>query len=305
MIEQLSLNTLKYFYYVATHGSVTVAAQKLFVTQSAVSKQLKNLEQSLGIVLFDRVNKTLILTQNGEALLSCCQQVFTQLDNCLLTLKTPNVFTQQLVVSCEPTLAMKWLIPRLATFNQLQSGVDIVLLTSGGQVDFQASNVDIALRRNDFAWGGGIVHEKMADEYVVAVRSPNHQPSKRLLLSSSRPQLWQQLTHSKLLGDELLTYETVVLDHFYLCIEGALAGLGTAVVSSYMVEQELNNYLLQKVQPPIADSSSYHVLSATPFFEDDRKMIFKTWLKHEMQKSMQLFLSDNDSQNGCNDTACF
>ena len=59
MIERLSLNSLKYFYYVATYGSVTLAAQKLFVTQSAVSKQLKNLENDLGIDLFDRVNKKL------------------------------------------------------------------------------------------------------------------------------------------------------------------------------------------------------------------------------------------------------
>lgn len=84
MIERVSLNALKFFYYVAYFGSVTVAADKLHVTQSAVSKQLKNLEQLLNMQLFDRVNKSLKLTDSGKALFTCCEQFFRQLDNCLL-----------------------------------------------------------------------------------------------------------------------------------------------------------------------------------------------------------------------------
>ena len=66
MIEKISLNSLRFFYYVAEHNSVTLASQKLFVTQSAVSKQIKNLEDALGIPLFNRVNKKLVLTANGN-----------------------------------------------------------------------------------------------------------------------------------------------------------------------------------------------------------------------------------------------
>lgn len=68
MIEKISLNSLRFFYYVAEHNSVTLASQKLFVTQSAVSKQIKNLEYALGIPLFNRVNKKLVLTANGNLL---------------------------------------------------------------------------------------------------------------------------------------------------------------------------------------------------------------------------------------------
>ena len=289
MIERLSLNSLKYFYYVATYGSVTLAAQKLFVTQSAVSKQLKNLENDLGIDLFDRVNKTLVLTSKGEHLFSCCQQVFPKLDHCLLSLNKPQTLKQQLVLSCEPTIAMKWLIPRLVNFNQLEAGFEIVLLTGGGPIDFQSNAVDLALRRNDFDWGRGLYQEKIADEYMVAVRNASRKQHRTLLLSSSRPQLWNQLTHSNLLNDELLTYNQLVLDHFYLCIEACLSGLGTAIVSSYMVEQELANQSLQLVQPPVADSSSYHLLSATPFHEDSRKVQFKMWLQQQMLDSEATF----------------
>lgn len=80
MIERLSLNSLKFFYYVARYGSVTIAAKKLFVTQGAVSKQLKNLEEALGFTLFIREGKKLQLTDDGELLFDCCQQVFPQID---------------------------------------------------------------------------------------------------------------------------------------------------------------------------------------------------------------------------------
>ena len=68
MIERLSLNSLKFFYYVAIEGSVTIAAERLYVTQSAVSRQIKNLEDLLNITLFERKNKSLILTAEGKVL---------------------------------------------------------------------------------------------------------------------------------------------------------------------------------------------------------------------------------------------
>ena len=117
MIERISLNSLKFFYFVAKYGSVTLAAKKLFVTQSAVSKQIYNLEEALNTALFDRKNKTLVMTKQGETLLSCCHQVFGQLDECLIQLSQPKTENKQLVLSCEPTLSMKWLIPRLSKFK--------------------------------------------------------------------------------------------------------------------------------------------------------------------------------------------
>ena len=76
MIERVSLNSLKFFYYVARYDSVTFAAEKLFVTQGAVSKQLKNLEEALGHRLFIRDGKKLQLTGDGLKLFDCCEQVF-------------------------------------------------------------------------------------------------------------------------------------------------------------------------------------------------------------------------------------
>lgn len=292
MIEKISLNSLKFFYYVAQHGSVTLASQKLFVTQSAVSKQIKNLEDALGLILFDRVNKKLILTSNGSLLFACCQQVFAKLDDCLVDLKNQQYEKKQLVLSCEPTISMKWLIPRLAEFNSLNYGFEILLLTGGGIVDFQGKSIDIALRRNDFEWDKNIFHEKIIEEYIVAVRNTRTDQTNTLLLTSSRPHLWQNINKSKLVSSDILSYEHMVLEHFYLCIEGCLAGLGTAIVSIFMVEKEISHEFLELVHPPVADSSSYHLLSYYPFYEDERKVIFKNWLKIEMTRSKEQFMKN-------------
>ena len=292
MIEKISLNSLKFFYYVAQHGSVTLASQKLFVTQSAVSKQIKNLEDALGLILFDRVNKKLILTSNGSLLFACCQQVFARLDDCLVDLKNQQYEKKQLVLSCEPTISMKWLIPRLAEFNSLNYGFEILLLTGGGIVDFQGKSIDIALRRNDFEWDKNIFHEKIIEEYIVAVRNTRTDQTNTLLLTSSRPHLWQHINKSKLVSSDILSYEHMVLEHFYLCIEGCLAGLGTAIVSIFMVEKEISHEFLELVHPPVADSSSYHLLSYYPFYEDERKVIFKNWLKIEMTRSKEQFMKN-------------
>ena len=108
MIERLSLNSLKFFYYVARYDSVTIAAEKLFVTQGAVSKQLKNLEEVLGRRLFIRDGKKLQLTGDGLTLFDCCEQVFPQIDQCLVQMaKEKKNEKKSLILSCEPTIAMK------------------------------------------------------------------------------------------------------------------------------------------------------------------------------------------------------
>lgn len=289
MIERLSLNSLKFFYYVARYESMTIAAERLFVTQGAVSKQLKNLEEMLGFALFIREARKLRLTQQGEILFDCCQQVFQQLDQCLLQLQQQTEIKKNLVLSCEPTIAMKWLIPRLAQFKQLYPEFEVSLLTAGGEVDFRAQNIDLALRRDDFDWGTAVYSEKIADEQMLYVKAKHAQSTgNQVFISKSRPQLWQQFKRHY--QAQLKEMRAVSLEHFYLCIEACLAGLGTTVVSAYMVERELKYHLLQQVASGYADGSSYYLLSAQPFEEDVRKLLLRDWLRDQMQQS-QLWLA--------------
>lgn len=288
MIERLSLNSLKFFYYVARHERVTVAAEKLFVTQGAVSKQLKNLEDALGCALFVREGKKLHLTVEGRTLLACCEQVFPQIDQCLQQLQKQDHGKQPLILSCEPTIAMKWLIPRLVQFKQRYPEIEISLLTGGGNPDFKTQHIDLAFRRNDFDWGKALYSEKIADEYMVCVAHQNQEePMQQLFISGSRAKIWTQLsTHLKV---QLQDYEKISLEHFYLCIEACLAGLGATIASVYMIEKELSFQMLKILSPICEDDSAYYLLSASPFEDDPRKVIFKQWLTEEMQASQTKF----------------
>ena len=285
MIERLSLNSLKFFYYVARYDSVTIAAEKLFVTQGAVSKQLKNLEEALGRRLFIRDCKKLQLTGDGLALFDCCEQVFPQIDQCLVQMTREKKNEKKtLILSCEPTIAMKWLIPRLVQFKLRYPEIDISLLTAGGEADFKAQNIDLALRRNDFDWGKAIYSEKMADEHMVGVSRHNHLASmSQLFISSSRPKIWTQFKDAY--KAQFTHFQKVALEHFYLCIEACLAGLGATVVSAYMVEKELDFQMLDMLTPIVQDGSAYYLLSASPIEDDPHKVIFKDWLIEEMRVS--------------------
>lgn len=291
MIERISLNSLKFFYFVAKFGSVTLAAKKLFVTQSAVSKQIYNLEESLNIVLFIRKNKTLVITPKGDILFNCCQRIFSQLDECLIELN--NNEKKQLVLSCEPTISMKWLIPRLSKFKSLGYDFDIVLLTGGGGVDFERNKIDLAIRRNDFNWDEHIYSEKIADEYIVIAHKSKSCNNNNLLISTSRPNLFKNI--NKIFS--FREYSKIELEHFYLCLEGCLAGLGDTAISIYMIEKELEYDLLEKTSPPVQDGSSYYLLSPTAFETDKRKKIFLNWLRQEMYESQAKFINSTKNSD--------
>lgn len=282
MIERLSLNSLKFFYFAAHYESVTVAADRLFVTQGAVSKQIRNLEDALGFTLFIRASRKLSLTAEGEALFDCCQQAFQQIDQCLTQLNKQSVVQKNLVLSCEPTLAMKWLIPRLIHYKQLYPDFEVTLLTGGGSVDFKQQNIDLALRRNDFDWGKSIYSEKIADEQMLCVTASKiTRQTNQIFISTSRSKLWQQFQYKH--SEQFKGYSKTELEHFYLCIEACLAGLGATLVSTYMVEREIKHQLLQPISSIYQDESAYFLLSAEPFEEDVRKVLFCDWLREQMQ----------------------
>lgn len=178
---------------------------------------------------------------------------------------------------------MKWLIPRLANFNPDEFGFEIVLLTAGGSVQFKGKGIDIAIRRNDFDRGEHIYAQKLVDEQMVTVFNPNVPPKPTLFLSSFRPKLERFLT-KEVLG-EAANYEKRYLEHFYLCIEAALAGLGTAWVSKMMVEKELQTGLLATTAPSVLDGLAYYLLSDMPFEQDERKMGLLRWLEQQLLMS--------------------
>lgn len=280
---KLPLTALHYFDVAAREGSFARAADQLHVTHGAVSRQVRQLESALGLPLFERRNRAVHLNEAGRALHAVTASVFEQLDEVSRRLSAPE--RDRLVVSCEPTLAMKWLIPRLPAFQRQHPDINLHLMAAGGPIDLGRSGVDLALRRNDFSWSSTLHAVRICDEWMGPVcrpglpgRQPLHQAT--LLHSATRPQAWATWSrHSRIRthGAPRIDYE-----HFYLCTQAATAGLGIAIASFLMVQDELAGGQLHAPHGFIRDGSAYYLLSRYPLERDDASQRFHHWLCTEI-----------------------
>ncbi|WP_075259179.1 LysR family transcriptional regulator [Herbaspirillum camelliae] len=149
----LPLNALRAFEVSARHLSFTRAAEELSVTQTAVSMQVKNLEQRLGVALFRRLPRGLALTDEGLALLPVVAQSFGRIADMLAQFEDGRR-REVLTVGVVGTFAVGWLMPRLRQFQQQHPFVDLRLLTNNNRVDLAGEGLDYAIRFGDGAWHG-------------------------------------------------------------------------------------------------------------------------------------------------------
>ena len=147
------LNALRAFEAAARHESFTRAAAELFVTQGAVSHQVKALEAQLGVRLFNREPQGLLPTEAGKEYLVAVRDGFDR-----IALGTERLLQRQnagvLTVSTSPDFAAKWLVHRLGNFVEAHPGIDLRVSATLHHVDFSREEVDIAVRHGDGNWPG-------------------------------------------------------------------------------------------------------------------------------------------------------
>ncbi|WP_060512518.1 LysR substrate-binding domain-containing protein [Pseudomonas sp. NBRC 111124] len=289
-----ALSAFRYFDIAAETESFVRAAERLHVTHGAVSRQVRLLEESLGIELFERRNRAVFLTPAGRALHGTTQAIFEQLEGAVQRLQhqeRDNV----LVLSCEPTIAMRWLIPRLPRFHAAHPDLQLHLVAAGGPLDFARSGVDLALRRDDFHWPPTLHSLKIADEWIGPVSRANidNLDGQRLLHSNTRPSAWP--TWLRLSGRQASHSERNDFEHFYLSLQAASAGLGLAIASALMVRDELDSGQLQAPFGFLRDGSAYHLLSPQPFNDGGKRQRFAEWVTSESKACLtHLGLLQND-----------
>jgi LysR family glycine cleavage system transcriptional activator len=164
------LNALRAFEAAARHLSFTRAAEELHVTQAAVSHQVKALEQRLGVMLFRRLNRALMLTDPGQAYLPAIRDAFDAIAQATRRLKAQEA-AGSLTVSTMDSFAAKWLVPRLGRFRAKQPDIDVRISTSDRLVDFAHEDVDLAIRcgRGDYP---GLQVARLLTEDIFPVCSP-------------------------------------------------------------------------------------------------------------------------------------
>src|SRR6202012_5340208 len=164
-----SLNGLRPFEAAARHLSFTNAATELNVTQTAISHQIRRLEEELGIRLFVRQNRALALTPPARDYLPGVRAAFNDLrlaTDRLLRKDNDHVLT----VSTLASLAAKWLLPRLSAFQEAHPSIDVRITTSSALVDFRGGDVDAAIRYGRGNWQGLRAEWLMADDFFPGSR---------------------------------------------------------------------------------------------------------------------------------------
>src|SRR3954468_11840235 len=177
------LNALKAFEAAARHESFTRAADELCVTPGAVSHQVKALEATLGLKLFNRERQGLVITEAGRDYLAVLRDAFDR-----IALGTARVVQRQnagvLTVSTSPDFAAKWLVHRLGHFAEAHPEIDLRVSATLHHVDFAREEVDLAVRHGDGNWPG-LDTVRLSSEQLFAVCSPKLLTGRRRLTKPS------------------------------------------------------------------------------------------------------------------------
>ncbi|GAA2649713.1 LysR substrate-binding domain-containing protein [Streptomyces vastus] len=279
------LNTLLPFEATVRHASMTAAAQELHVTHGAVSRQVQNLERSLGISLFERQTRALRPTLQARQLAAVVRDALDQIDAAArqISQRTP---AGPLTLSCEPTLLMRWLIPRLPDLAVNAPDITVHLSAGGGPVFFERDNIDLAIRRDDFPFPEKVSRTRLFAERIGPVCRPDLAArltgaagltGAALLHTGTRPQAWDDWRRITGMKAEPASQQT--LEHFYLTLQAAAAGVGVAIAPYAVVRDDLERGQLVAPFGFVPDGTSYHLLSRQPPEQDVRVRQLTAWLR--------------------------
>jgi len=147
---RLPLTALRSFESAGRLGSFTAAAEELFVSQAAISRQIRDLEFQLGRPLFERVHRGVLLTEDGAKLLAVLTSSFDDIDAALSDIGHAEQ-AGHVTISSEPTFAALWLVPNLQAFRTRHPHVDVTIESDPRPVEFRASDAEIAIRFSEAA----------------------------------------------------------------------------------------------------------------------------------------------------------
>ena len=145
---RLPLTALRSFEAAGRLQSFTAAAEELFVSQAAISRQIRDLESRLGRALFARIHRGVVLTEDGTKLLAVVTSSFDRIDAALAELDHSQN-AGKVSISSEPTFAALWLVPHLQEFRTLHPDVEVTIESDPRVIEFRAQQVDIAIRYSD------------------------------------------------------------------------------------------------------------------------------------------------------------
>ena len=279
---------LQAFEATARLGSVSRAAVELSLTQGAISRQLQALEEQLGVPLFHRSKKRLILTEAGAGYLHDVRGGLAVLGDATQALISTQGRGGVLRLATLPTFGAKWLVPRLPRFYESHPHITLDLITRLAPFDFSIEQLDGAIHFGGREWAGAVT-EYLAKEEMIAVAAPRLAQQCRapadvlqlpLLQITSRAFSWRAWLSAVGLTDAAIT-PYLQVETFAMGIEAVLAGICVGILPTFFVAAEVAAGSLVPVGPSVASESAYY------FVYPERKRDyypvreFSRWLQRE------------------------
>jgi LysR family glycine cleavage system transcriptional activator len=287
------LKTLPAFEIAASQLSFSAAAEELHVTHGAISRQVKALEDYLGVPLFRRLHRHIALTPAGEALLPAVRTAFQVLETSTVQLAAAPR-QGPLVISCLATFMMRWLIPKLYAFHVLHPKIEVRLSASYAPIDFAGDGIDVAIRLGAPPWPRGMQVQPFLEDRVGPVCSPELLQTHRLdepadlvnhtlLHTESRPQGWADWL-GLVGGGELDVRTGLRFEHTYFMLEAAVSNLGIGIGSYALVEPDLKSGRLVAPFGFVPSGRSYYVMHPVGTARLAKIKAFRSWLLEVAQK---------------------
>jgi LysR family transcriptional regulator, glycine cleavage system transcriptional activator len=286
------LNGLKTFESAARHLSFKAAAAELGVTQTAVSHQIKRLEQHLGKPLFIRRNRQLSLTDEAEAYMLVLRDAFERIKvgtARLLDVADDNVLT----ITTITTFAVQWLVPRLTSFQKLHPEIDVRITTSLSLVDYADQGVDAGIRFGRGHWPG-MRSDRLMSENIFPVCSPELLKGEHAL-KSPEDLVHHTLLHISSMPDAWAQWLTAVgvdypdptagpqFEMMMMSTRAAMDGMGVAIVSEAMTEDDMNSdRLIRPFDFKLPTEAAYYFVAPELTADLPKVALFRNWLKDQV-----------------------
>lgn len=289
------LNALRAFEAAARHLSFTKAADELAVTQAAISHQVKALEDYLGLPLFRRLNRRLVLTEAGQLYLPVLRDAFDAIAGGTVRLHQDQE-SGPLHVSVVPSLAAKWLLPRMSRFRERHPDIDVMISANLKLIDFSDGVFEVGIRYGVGNYPGLRV-DRLLDDEVFPVCSPK-------LLEGPHPlRRPEDLRYHTLLHDEVSRHDESPdwqswlqavgvngidvrrgpgFSDSSMVIEAAAAGQGVALGHRWLAAADLESgRIVMPFGPAIPSKFAYYMVSPPALAERRRVRLFREWLLEE------------------------
>ena len=278
-----SLHALHCFDVAARAETFSAGAHVMHLTPGAISRQIGILETALGVRLFVRGGRKVTLTPAGRDLALTTERTFATLREGLVSLERRK--GGPIVLSCEPTLTVQWLIPRLRGLQEQSPDLVVHVASGGGAPDFEQSGAHLAIRRKDFSVPPGVACTPLMDEWLGPVCSPAYAARLRasasvtLLTTRTRPRAVAEWARGT--AHHLSTKRELIFSHFAESLQAAVAGLGAAIGPYPLVVDALAGGRLVAPFGFRRGRVGYALLAPRSEPEDPRVAILRRWLTAE------------------------